>query len=56
MLSLLPQVNFGSEDAWGEQLTEYTFAAKVPLADRVQGSQGPATRADCEVRGVQCCA
>lgn len=45
------QANFGSEPAWMEPLTGYTFVGHIPLEDRVLGSQGPEKREDAEVSG-----
>ncbi|MPC86690.1 hypothetical protein E2C01_081526 [Portunus trituberculatus] len=42
-------VNFGAEPAWMEPLSGYTFTGKVPLEDRVLGTQAPEKREDAEV-------
>lgn len=43
------RVNFGSEAPWMEPLNGYTFTGKIPLEDRVLGTQGPEKREDAEV-------
>lgn len=43
------QVNFGAEPAWMEPLSGYTFTGKIPLEDRVLGTQAPEKREDAEV-------
>ncbi|KAF2356981.1 SAP domain [Trinorchestia longiramus] len=43
------KVNFGTEEPAYEPLEGYTMAGLVPLSDRIQGSQGPASRSECEV-------
>ncbi|KAG0716808.1 Heterogeneous nuclear ribonucleoprotein U-like protein 1 [Chionoecetes opilio] len=44
--------NFGTEAAWMEPLNGYTFTGKIPLEDRVLGSQGPEKREDAEITGI----
>jgi heterogeneous nuclear ribonucleoprotein U-like protein 1 len=41
--------NFGNEDSWFPLPDGYTFAAHVPLDERVSGAKRPARREDCEV-------
>lgn len=48
-MEISSQVNFGTEDPWCEPLTGYTFVGKVPLEDRVLGTQGPEKREEAEV-------
>lgn len=43
------RVNFGTEPAWMEPLSGYTFTGKIPLEDRVLGTQAPEKREDAEV-------
>ncbi|XP_018015790.1 heterogeneous nuclear ribonucleoprotein U-like protein 1 isoform X2 [Hyalella azteca] len=43
------KVNFGTEEPAHTPLEGYTIAGLVPLANRIQASQGPSSRSDCEV-------
>lgn len=41
--------NFGQEDAWFEQISEYTLAGNIELKDRVVGPRRPDGKEECEV-------
>lgn len=41
--------NFGQEDAWCEQIPEYTLAGHVELKDRIIGPRRPDGKEECEV-------
>lgn len=44
------EVNFGQlETPWFEPQSGFTWAAQVPLEDRVSGPKRPAKKSDCEV-------